>query len=70
MSAAEKKAPCRRPTAVYAETAVLDAEQLAAGLGVGVDRVEELNLPTIYLGDRTRRWVWRQVLAALEGKAT
>lgn len=60
----------RRPTAVYAETAVLDPEQLAAALGVDVDRLEDFGFPVVELGPRTRRYVWRQVLAVLEKRAT
>jgi hypothetical protein len=61
--------PSRTPHGIQPDTAVLSPEQLAEALGVSVDKVAALDLPTIYLGTKTRRYVWRQVVAALEGRA-
>lgn len=59
----------RAPRAVYAETAILDIQQLADALGVSVDTVEKMDLPHFYAGTRTKRFVFRQVLGVLEERA-
>lgn len=69
MSETVKRSPRRQPTAVYPETAVLGPEQLAAALGIDVDNIDDHRFPTAYLGPRTRRYVWRQILAVLEQRA-
>lgn len=53
----------------YPETAVLTIEQLAAALQVSVRQAERLDLPCVYLGTRTRRYVWGQVLETLRKRA-
>ena len=53
----------------YPRDAVLTVKQLAEALGVSVRTVERMDIPTIYLGKRTRRFIWGQVLDALAGKA-
>ncbi len=53
----------------FPREAVLTIEQVAAGLGVSTRTVERADLPTIYLGTRTRRFLWGQVLDALAERA-
>jgi hypothetical protein len=53
------------PSVQYIETAVLDSKQICAALGVSMATLNRLNLPTIYLGERSRRWIWGDVLNAL-----
>jgi len=59
----------RHPRALYPETAVLSPTQLADALGVSVDRLDELDLPSVELGRSSRRYVWRQILRVLEERA-
>ena len=59
----------RRPSVVYAETTILDKGQVCEALGISERQLERLSLPTIYLGNRTPRYLWRQVLATLEEQA-
>lgn len=58
-----------RDPVTYPRDAVLTIEQVAAGLGVSTRTVERLDLPTWYLGRRTRRYLWGAVLDALNGRA-
>lgn len=58
-----------RPIVAPAETAVLDKAQLAAALGISERQVERLDLPCVYLGAKTPRWVWAQVLEILRERA-
>lgn len=53
----------------YPETAVVTIEQLACALQISVRQAERLNLPAVYLGTRTRRYVWGQVLETLRQRA-
>jgi hypothetical protein len=53
----------------YPRDAVLSIEQLAAGLNVSVRTIERMDLPTVYLGKRTKRFIWGQVLDALASRA-
>lgn len=57
------------PTITYPRDAVLTIRQVADALGVSTRTVERIDLPTIYLGRRTKRFIWGQVLDALAGKA-
>lgn len=57
------------PTITYPRDAVLTIRQVAEALGVSTRTVERIDLPTIYLGKRTKRFIWGQVLDALAGKA-
>lgn len=57
-----------KPVIAYPREAVLDIEQLAAGLGVSVPSAEKADLPTVYIG-RLRRFVWGQVLDTLMERA-
>lgn len=59
----------RRPSAFFPETAVLDKAQVCEALGISERQLERLDLPAVYLGDRTPRYIWRQVLAVLEDRA-
>lgn len=52
----------------YAREAVLDIDQLAAGLGVSRRIAEGLDLPSFKVGER-RRWLWGQVLDILAERA-
>lgn len=53
----------------FPRDAVLTIEQVALGLGASVRTVERMDLPTVYLGKRARRFIWGQVLDALAGRA-
>lgn len=57
------------PVVTYARDAILRIEQVAAGLDVSVRTVERMDLPTIYLGKRTRRYLWGQILDVLKERA-
>lgn len=59
----------RSPSAVYPETAVLDKRQVCEALGISERQLERLELPRVYLGNNTPRYIWRQVLATLEEQA-
>jgi hypothetical protein len=59
-----------RPVVAYPETAVLDKQQLAAALGISERQIDRLDLPCVYLGTQTPRWVWGQVLALLKENAS
>jgi hypothetical protein len=51
----------------FAPDTVLTREQVAAALSVSVDTIERSGVPVSYaLGDRTPRYVWRQVIAYIE----
>jgi hypothetical protein len=63
----EADAPLRLPV-VYSRDAVVDLEQLAAGLGVSVRIAETLDLPSFLVGKR-RRWLWGTVLDVLAERA-
>lgn len=54
---------------VYSRDAVVDIEQLAAGLGVSVRTAERMDLPSFIVGARSRRWLWGQVLDVLAERA-
>lgn len=53
----------------YPRDAVLTVKQLAEALGVSVRTVERMDVPTIYIGKRTRRFIWGQVLDVLAQRA-
>ena len=52
----------------YPRDAVLDIDQLAAGLGVSRRTVEKMDLPSFTVGKR-RRWHWGTVLDVLAQRA-
>lgn len=52
----------------YPREAVLDIDQLAAGLGVSRRIAEGMDLPSFLVGKR-RRWCWGQVLDVLAQRA-
>lgn len=58
----------RRPLAYPPET-VLTIEQVAEWLQTSVRSVERLDIPCIYLGTRTRRYLAKVVLKYLEERA-
>ncbi len=53
---------------VFSRDAVVDVDQLAAGLGVSRRIAEGLDLPSFKVGER-RRWLWGQVLDILAERA-
>jgi hypothetical protein len=53
----------------HAETDVLDSKEMCDALKVSIATLNRMDLPTVYLGKRSRRWVWGQVLECLKGKA-
>ena len=67
--AKKPRAKKRRAPITYKRDAVLRIEQVAAGLGVSVRTVERLDLPTIYFGKRTKRYLWGQVLDIIAERA-
>lgn len=59
----------RRPNlAQYSRETVLDAEQCAEWLGCSVDMLERADLPSAFLGSRTRLYVVGDVLEFLNRK--
>jgi hypothetical protein len=54
----------------YPPEAVLTIEQLADWLQMGKRSVERLDLPCIYLGTRTRRYLAKHVLEYLDRRKT
>lgn len=57
----------RKDAAVsYPPEAVLNIRQLADWLQVGESTVERLDIPSVFLGTRTKRWIGKDVLAYLE----
>ena len=56
------------PVLTYPRDAVIDEKQLAAALGISVEKVKKADLPTIYFG-RDKRFIWGQVLDFLASKA-
>lgn len=58
-----------RPVVVYSRDAILRIEEVAAGLLVSVRTVERMDLPTIYLAGRTKRFLWGQILDTLSERA-
>lgn len=57
------------PLTVYPRDAVLTVQEVAAALRVSVRMVERMDLPTLYPGARTRRYLWGQVLDVLKERA-
>ncbi len=53
----------------YSRDSVLTIQELAAALKVSVRTIERSDLPTVYLGSRTRRFVWGQILDVLASRA-
>jgi hypothetical protein len=53
----------------YIPETVLTIEQVAEWLQISKRSAEDLHIPCIYLGTRTRRYLAKSVLAYLEGKA-
>jgi hypothetical protein len=53
---------------VYSRDAIVDVEQLAAGLGVSVRIAEQMDLPSVLVGKR-RRFLWGMVLDVLAERA-
>ena len=53
----------------YPRDAVVTINQVAAAIGVSVRTVERMDLPTIYCGRKTRRYLWGRILDTLAGRA-
>jgi len=53
----------------YERDEVLTIEQLAEALSVSIRTIERSDLPTIYFGKRTRRYIYGQVLDVLAKRA-
>lgn len=51
-----------RPIVVYPREAVLEIPHVAAALGIGERSAERQHFPAFYLGTRTRRFLWGQIL--------
>lgn len=49
----------------YPRDAVLNEDQVAAALGISVEKVKKADLPTIYFG-RDKRYLWGAVLDVLK----
>lgn len=50
----------------FPETAVLNIKQVAQWLQVSVRAVERMDIPSVFLGTRTKRYLGKDVLAYLE----
>jgi hypothetical protein len=48
---------------------VLTPDELAAALHVSVRTIERMDLPTVYIGTRTRRYLYGQILDVLAERA-
>jgi hypothetical protein len=46
----------------YPPTAILTVDEVAEWLGVGIRLVERLDIPSFSLGERTRRYMARDVI--------
>ena len=53
----------------YPRDAIVTVEQVAAALQVSVKTVQRMDLPTIYIGRRTARYLWGAVLDILAERA-
>lgn len=53
----------------YPRETVLTKAEVAAALRVSERSVDRMDLPTVYLGHRTVRYVWGQVLDTLAERA-
>jgi hypothetical protein len=53
----------------YPRDAVVTIDEVAAALRVSVRTVERMDLPTVYCGRKTRRYVWGQLLDAFVERA-
>jgi hypothetical protein len=54
----------------YPRDAVVTIDEVAAALRVSVRTVERMDLPTVYCGRKTRRYMWSQILDTLAERAT
>lgn len=54
---------------IFSRDAILDVRQLAAGLQISVRVAEKMDLPTVYIGPRLKRFIWGQVLDVLAERA-
>ena len=50
----------------YADNAILTAAQVAEWIGVSMRKFERMDVPCIYLGTRTRRYLAKDVIRWLE----
>lgn len=53
----------------YQALDVLDIEELARALNISVRTAERQHFPCVYLGERTKRYVWGQIIDFLTRKA-
>jgi hypothetical protein len=53
----------------YPRDAVVTIEEVAAALRVSIRTVERMDLPTVYCGRRTRRYLWGKILDTLAERA-
>lgn len=65
----KKRAKAPEPAQLYPRDKVLTDDQLAKALQVSVRTIERMDLPTVYFGARTRRYIWGQILDALAERA-
>lgn len=59
--------PNPRKPVCYPDNTVLTLVQVAAGLQISRRSAERLRLPVVWLGPQLRRYVWRHVVAFVEG---
>lgn len=52
----------------YPRDAVLTHDEVASALRVSPRTLERMDLPTVYIGPRIRRYLWGEVLDALAKK--
>ena len=59
----------RQPNlAQFSRETILDADQCAEWLGISIDMLERADVPAVFLGNRTRRYVVGEVLDFFSAK--
>jgi hypothetical protein len=53
----------------YPDNAILTLAQVAVGLQISVRSAERIRFPVLHVGKRTRRYLWRAVIAFLEAQS-
>jgi hypothetical protein len=53
----------------YPDNAILTLAQVAVGLHIGLRSAERISFPYLAVGKRTKRYLWRAVIAHLEDQS-
>lgn len=59
----------RRTATKFAPDRVMTISELADALRCSVSTIKRMDLPTVYLGRHTKRYIWGQVLEVLKERA-